>query len=202
MPIGWEIAIITLWIAVCCISVVIIGVLRQLQDTPAKREGATPGKQGLQWGPTPGAKIPEFTGRLGNGSTFTEHDLIGKPGVLLFMTADCNHCTRLADQIREIDLEVLPSQITLVTSPEGAKKFNMPTSIQIILEKDKSVSRALNVKAAPFAIALDRDGFVRAKQAGIKVSEIAGLSYAASLAPSLTASPARQLRLHVQSTDN
>jgi methylamine dehydrogenase accessory protein MauD len=179
MPIGWAIAVVVLWLAVCCLAVVVLGLLRQVASRPVQATPRTRVPRIQQWGPELGTSVPAFAARGIDGSAFTSADLAGEPGVLLFLSPGCDACDELTSQLREHDLTNLPSRVTVVTKRDTVGSLRLPDGLRVVTEADMEVSAAFNIQPIPFAIALDSDGVVCAKQGARQVSHLAGLAFAA-----------------------
>lgn len=160
MPIGWEVTVVVLCVAVAALAVVVLGLLRQV--TPVLERAATAGGQPqLSMGPAKGSPLPEFTA-AGTSGTVTATQLRGRPAVLLFLAPGCGPCEDLAYEMSRADLGHLADQLVIITGPgDAARTLGIPAHLLVLTEQDRQVSDALSVNGTPFAIAVDPDGIVR-----------------------------------------
>src|SRR5271155_5086470 len=104
MPIGWAIVIIALWLAVIALTVVVLGVLRQVMPylERAGAQSAMPMPMPAQ-GPAVGSRLPGFAARDNHGDVVNAAQLRGKPSVLLFLSSGCSPCIALAEELGHAD---------------------------------------------------------------------------------------------------
>jgi hypothetical protein len=164
MPIGWEILIISLCVCVGALTIVVLGMLRQMAPN-IKRISAMNFARANEEGPSIGIKIPDFTALDGNGRPKSGFDLIDPPSVLLFTQAQCGPCEALLNAFGESVPSSLEGLITVVTNEAGKGSLGVLTSSPLIIESSREVQEAFNVRAVPYAIAIDDAGQVRAKAA-------------------------------------
>lgn len=188
MPIGWGIATVVLWIAVICLAVVVLGLLRQTAQGRARDVPSRPG----HLVPAIGTRIPDFTATAADGSAFTPNDLIGSPTVLMFTSSRCEACHQATAQLRESDPGMLPSSVIVVTDADSADVAALPDAIRVVVEEHREISDTLGVDVLPYAIAVDGSGIVRAKQPATQLAHIAALALAAASVPA----PATQQPMH------
>ena len=184
MPVTWAIVIIVLWVAVICLAVVVLGVIRQVipyleRIAAGQAEPAGP----LVSGPPVGEPLPRFTGRDGDGNIVTAADLRGRPGMLVFLHSSCAPCRILAGELAAADLGELADGLTVVTDPGGTQELALPAGLRVVLQTGDEISAALGVRVTPFAIAFDEQGTVRAKRAVNALEQLTTLRRAASAAP-------------------
>jgi hypothetical protein len=171
MPLAWAIVIIVLWLAVACLAVVMLGVLRQvtaqLQRPPQRR---------VRMGPTPGTPVPGFTGHDTGGMPFTDAQLRGQPNVLLFLSSGCGPCQKLAGEMRGAGPDELPGSLTVVTDPGGAEALQLPAGLRVVLDPARDIADVLEVPGRPFAIAVAEDGIIRATRVPNTLAELSMLA--------------------------
>ncbi|HLK02474.1 MAG TPA: hypothetical protein VKU39_21550 [Streptosporangiaceae bacterium] len=159
MPIGWEITVVVLCVAVAALAVVVLGLLRQV--TPVlERAASASGQPQLSMGPAKGSPLPDFTAAGAHGAVTGTH-LRGRSAVLLFLAPGCGPCQDLAYEMRSADLGHLAGQLVIITGPDDAQALGIPAHLLVLTEHDRQVSDALSVNGTPFAIAVDPDGIVR-----------------------------------------
>lgn len=162
MPVGWAVTVVVLCVSVVVLAVVVLGLLRQMvplleRAAAADRAGSASQSQG----PPVGRPVPDFT-VSGPGGEFTAGQLRGQPVVLLFLSVGCGPCEQLAAQIRGADLGGLTSQLVIVTGPGGPDSLKLPAGLRVLSEQAREVSDPLSVIGTPLAVALDRNGIVKA----------------------------------------
>jgi methylamine dehydrogenase accessory protein MauD len=168
MPIGWAIAILTLWLAVAIMIVIMLGVLRQVTSvlervSPAHpHHGALPGE-----GPALGEPVPHFASVDTAGMPVDDQGLRGRPALLLFVHKGCAPCEDLVREMRRSDLSRLADQLVIVTDAPGARDLGIPAGLRTVAEAASDltaghISGPLTITGWPFAVALDPAGLVRA----------------------------------------
>jgi hypothetical protein len=175
MPLTWAIVIIVLWLAVICLAVIVLGVLRRVTPHLERMAFREPLRTADQ-GPAVGSRLPSFAAGHKNGAGVSDARLNNRPGVLLFLSSHCGPCRQLAGDMRKSDLAELASYLTIVTDHDGPDDLGLPASLCIVTQSDDKVSDALGVRATPFAIAVDGDGIVCGKQVANTVTQLANLA--------------------------
>jgi hypothetical protein len=163
MPVGWAIVVVVLCVAVVALSVVVLGLLRQITPVLEKASGALAGPDLSRMGPEKGSTLPSFSVPGADGEV-TDQTLRGRDAVLLFLGAGCGPCELLVEEMRHSDLGQLASQLLIVTSPEGVTALGIPADLRVLAEPNREVSDPLSVFATPLAIAVAPDGVVRKTQ--------------------------------------
>jgi hypothetical protein len=172
MPLAWAIVVIALWLAVICLAVVVLGVLRQvtahLQSAPRRPQ--------VRMGPKPGTPVPGFTGHDTGGMPFTGAQLRGQPSVLLFLSSGCGPCQKLAGEMRGAGPGELPGGLTVVTDPGGAEALQLPAGLRVVVDPARDIADVLEVPGRPFAIAVAGDGTIRATRVPNTLAELSMLA--------------------------
>src|SRR5215831_11821228 len=165
MQLGWEILVVTQWLAIVILAAIVLGVLRQitpvLERAVAIRAAASD-PLGLGQGPRIGDRLPHFMAQGPEGTVLSEGQLDGRASVLLFLSPGCGPCTDLLQEIGQADLGRLSDELVIVTTgsqDQGA--LGTATGPLVLTEPDGEVSAAFKVKARPFAVAVDKTGIVR-----------------------------------------
>ena len=178
MPIGWEITVVVLCVAVVVLTVVVLGLLRQV--TPVlERAADAAGGTGRPLGPEPGHPLPHFVAD-GTDGAVSDAQLRGRPAVLLFLTSGCAPCQVLAEEMRGSDLARLTDRLVVVTGPDGAQRLGIPADVRVLIEHDRQVSDRLSVDGTPFAIAVDPDGIVQAASVPNTIGQLHEIAAAVS----------------------
>jgi hypothetical protein len=171
--------IIVLWLAVISLAVVMIGILRQV-TSQLELIAAGQASPLANIGPAIGTKLPGFAGSDGSGNAVTDADLRGQPALLLFMASRCAPCRKLAEDMTATGLGQLASMLTIVTDPEGPDVLGLPAGPRIVFQTANEVSKALSIRATPFAVAVDESGIVRGKRGVNAVDALAILAASAT----------------------
>jgi hypothetical protein len=179
MPVGWAIVVVVQWLAIIALTVVVLGVLRQVAPR-LERAAAPPVRDLRNQGPAVGSKLPGFTARDGSGESVGGAAVLrGRPGVLLFLSASCGPCLTLATELGGLDPAAgLAGVLTVVSDPEGAGTLPFPAWLRVLTVPDGQALDILNVHARPFAIAVGADGAVQAKRMLNKMAQLAELAAA------------------------
>lgn len=172
MPIGWEVTVVILCMAVIALAVIVLGLLRQV--TPVLERAAGPDL--LTMGPAVGRPLPHFAAAGTDGIMITDAQLRGRPAVLLFLSQGCGPCEILAQEMHSADLGPLAGQLVIVTGSGGPQALRIPAGLAILTEQDGQVSDALSVSGTPFAIVVDPDGIVKATGIPNTVGELEELA--------------------------
>lgn len=177
MSMGWAVVIVVLCVAVVALSVVVIGLLRQVAPVLERAASAPPGPA-ENLGPKVGDPVPEFTAVDTAGTPVTAEALRGEPALLLFLSVGCGPCEELASELRETgDLDGLTRQLIVVTKPEGPQELGIPAGLRVVAESDdEEITGPLNIFGWPYAVALTPDGVVRAARVPNTVQDLNNLA--------------------------
>ena len=161
----WLISYIALWILVALLTVVVLGLVRQLGLIHLRlgpEEHLLTTREGLEVG-TPAPVFREID--LLSEKDIALDDLKGRPSVLVFVSPSCAPCTALMPHLntfqRSNDGKVnilLFSQSEPQASLELAKTHQL--KMPIISDPEGAISKAYQVRATPFAYGLDEAGLV------------------------------------------
>jgi hypothetical protein len=161
MPIGWAIVIIVQWLVIIALAAVVLGVLRQV--TPhLERAAESPVRRLESQGPAVGSKLPPFIGGDGGGDILTAAEVLGRPAVLLFLSATCAPCVNLAGEMGASDLGELVNSLIVVIDPNDLGRLRPPTGLRVLTMPPSQVAEVFAVRGRPFAVTVDADGVVRA----------------------------------------
>jgi hypothetical protein len=75
----------------------------------------------------------------------------------------------------QVGLDGLDGQLIIVTSPGAPQELGLPPDVRVLTEQDRAVSQALSVLSAPFAVAVDPDGIVKAVDIPNTIKQITSL---------------------------
>lgn len=178
MPIGWAIAVISLWAVVVALAIVLLGILRQAVPALERATAVlstTAGAGSMVLGPGAGTRLP--LALLGDiGAEATGHSR----SVLLFMTPGCGPCKSLAEEMSRTDLSGMAARLLVITGPDGRAELGIPGDVPIVPERGREISEPFSVSATPFAIAVDREGIVQAARVPQTLADVVGLALGAT----------------------
>lgn len=173
MPIGWAITVVVLCVAVVVLSIVVLGLLRQI--TPVLERAAPLGGFNPLSGPALGSQLPHFAAE-GPDGTVTAEQLRGAPVLLLFLSVGCGPCHDLAEELNRAELGDLASQLVVVTGAGGARELGLPAGLRVLTETGSEVRGALSVTSSPLAVGVSPDGIVRSVDPVNTVEQLRGLA--------------------------
>lgn len=179
MPIGWAIAILTLWLAVAIMIVIVLGVLRQVTSALERLSpehsysyhGALPGESLMG-----GEPVPHFASVDTAGLPVNDQGLRGRPALLLFVHQGCAPCEDLVREMHRSDLSRLAGQLVIVTDSRGSRDLGIPAGLRTVAEAASEISGPLTITGWPFAVALDPAGLVRATGVPNTVAQLEDLA--------------------------
>jgi hypothetical protein len=177
MPIGWEITVVVLCVAVVALAIVILGLLRQINPV---LERAAQGGMPMSNGPDAGEPMPHFAATGPDGAV-TSEDLTGRPSVLVFLSVGCGPCEALATEMSESNPAILSPELLVITSEEGRAALSLPAGVRVWTESDRAVSDALKVSGTPLAIAIGPDGIVKRSTVANTVAQLTELTTSVTL---------------------
>jgi hypothetical protein len=186
MPTGWAIVIVVQWVAIVALAIVVLGVLRQLAP---HLERAAAGSVLRVQPPVAmvGTRLPAFASG-GDGAVTEPAALLGgRPAVMLFLSAGCAPCLSLVAEISSSDLSgKLGRSLIAVTDPGSESVVRLPAGVRVVAVPDAECAGVLGIPARPFAMAVNADGVITAKQ---PVNTLAQLTDMATSAWSLDGVP-------------
>jgi peroxiredoxin len=156
---GFVTAFIALWVVVVLQGLVVVGLVRELSDL---RRLAMAGK--LPQRIRIGAQAPRIQGVYSRANVSVDStDLLGWELVVLFLSADCRICRRLADGVRTLGPGPRQRFIAICRSRADAQPFvdALATDVPVLLDEDGSLHTAFGVTGSPVAFVLDGEGRVR-----------------------------------------
>jgi thiol-disulfide isomerase/thioredoxin len=138
------------------------------QVEPVAGDGAR-----LATGPEIGKLAPNFRLRTGDGQEVMLSDLRGRPVFLNFWATWCIFCVtempamqRLADRYGE---QVVVVGVNVGEDAETVRRFGSETGIryQLLLDRERTVTKAFQARAMPTSLFLDAGGVVRGVKYGV-----------------------------------
>ena len=171
MPVGWAIAIVVIAVAVLGLTVLMLGVLKQvtpllesvnahLEEVSARLDAAPARQSRLSLpGFSTGDPLPAFTARNSQGKV-TNTDLLGKPVILVFLSAGCGPCQLIGRQLGTEGVGDLADLLLIIAAEGEPAALGLPPDLPTLIEDNNEVKAALTLMGTPFAIAVDADGIV------------------------------------------
>jgi thiol-disulfide isomerase/thioredoxin len=178
----WLALFVVLWVVVVAITIVVIGVLKQVTSLLADRPVETTDflSRSLQVSATyggvpPGTKLADFTVFDSEGREVSSTWLHREPRLYLFVAGGCAPCDQLLDQVRA--LEASPAPVDLLTvivhDFEDGKLHDLPAWIEIYRQEEQAVSEAFAGRSFPQAFVVDEGGTVLATTIPTSVDDMA-----------------------------
>ncbi len=179
MPIGWEIIVVVLCVAVIALAIVILGLLRQMNPVLERfAEGGFLAE--MANGPEAGEPLPHFAA-VGPDGEVTSEQLAGRPAVLVFLSAGCGPCNALAAEMSDANPAILSPELLVITTDQGREDLPLPAGVRVWTEPDHAVSRALKVTGTPLAVAIGPDGIVKSSSVASTVQQLTELTTSVTL---------------------
>lgn len=162
----WLASYVALWIVVAILSVIVLGLVRQLglihlRLGPEQNLWTT--REGLEIGSAaPGFRAMDVL----HGEELTLQNLKGKPSVLVFLSPTCGPCVELMPHIRDFQ-KSKSGRVSLVllsqASPQSSREFAIThqLNVPVISDADGEIFKTYQAPATPFAYRLDKEGVVR-----------------------------------------
>lgn len=179
MTTGWAIENVVQWLAIAALTIVLIGVLRQVA---LLREQAAAGPAMLiqPSAAAVGTRLPAFAS-AGDGSVTEPATLLGgRPAIMLFLSAGCGPCLSLAAEIASTGLpDELSGSLIAVMAPGSESVVPLPAGIHVLAVPDAECDQVFGVPARPFAMAVNADGVITAKQPVNTVADLTGVATSA-----------------------
>lgn len=137
---------------------IVIGLRRKLERRALRRDGGTSAPRN---GPSPtasgmGDPIPDAEVVSENGITTPLSRLgRGNPVLLLFLSAECSSCVRIAEKVPEWQSDLLPVKIRVITSSRRDVVLErFPTAAAFVRYGSMAARKALGVRREPAGVAL------------------------------------------------
>lgn len=162
----WVASYVVLWTIVAGLSVILVGVLRQL-GVIALRLGPEPGALITREGLERGALAPDFAaGDVRTGHPVRLGDFRGQRVLLVFVTPTCIACRQIASDVNDLsrarrgDLEaIVVCYGSAVTCGEFASAYRLKTPL--LVDATNAIAESYDVRMTPFGYLIDEDGVVR-----------------------------------------
>jgi hypothetical protein len=186
MPIGWAVVIVVQWLAIAALIIVVLGVVRQMSSLLERVAAGTVTRIQPSVAEV-GTRLPAFASAGDGGVTEPAALLGGRPAVMLFLSAGCAPCLSLAAEIASAGLPgELGRSLIAVAAPGSESVVQLPAGVRVLAMPDADCARVLGIPGRPFAMAVNADGVITAKQ---PVNTVAQLTEMAILAWSLDRVP-------------
>jgi methylamine dehydrogenase accessory protein MauD len=165
---------VALWILVVLQTVVVVVAIRQIGVLHLRLGGR--GAMALSAGPPIGQSAPSFVGLDIDGKPVESPWNAGKSSLLVFVSPGCGACPEVIPSIRAIrrsDRRHVEILLISATPGDGNVEFARKSHCPVIVDSD--LVSAYSIDAMPYAMAIDRDGVVRAKGIVNQIEHLEGL---------------------------
>ena len=161
----WIALVAGLWLAVLFLLATVVGLSQRLSALEAAA-GTLPGSLAIgsgSVGPAIGQPLPDER-------AFARLSAVGSdtlPMVVLFLSAGCAPCLRLAEAVAEARLhrtaqgDFAGLRLVAVTDLSGQAQFAKAVDA-LVVDASGELAKSLNIQLTPFGVALDRGAIVRA----------------------------------------
>jgi len=175
----WIAAIVSLWLLTTVVGVAQLGLLSKV--APLLSDGHSHGPIELQDGLAVGQPAGEFAAVDRTGAIVGLDALRGHPTVVLFLSAGCQPCQRLAAELRASGDPWSPGSLVVITNHDD--RINLPDWVIVLRQHDMSAAAAFGTYATPHAFALDEATTVTAKTVPVSVAHLKELAHTATGQP-------------------
>lgn len=160
MTTPWIAAFAALWAISLVTAFLVLGLMRRISNVLEGVEQRLRG-QAPHGGLPIGSAVAYFEARGEDGQIITSEQLMSRGNVYLFLSEGCSPCEELARE-----LQAAPD---LTTQWPLAVVFDTPRDVQVarpspgnltLFDSSRSVFRAFDIDATPFAVAVDGTGTV------------------------------------------
>lgn len=158
MTTPWIVAFVALWMLVIVLGLLVLGTLRRLAPLIERaEESLSAAAAGMSPGGLPiGSTVPAFSVEEVGGSTFTHGHLEGSRTIVLFLSSSCRACERFVDDLENGRIPNLGVQLVVVSDDaDQALTFSRASSVTMLVQKDRSLSRVFESDATPQAFVVD-----------------------------------------------
>lgn len=171
MSLGWQVAVVSLWLVVLVLGFVVLGFLRRV--LPVLERSQTMSADELIGGLSPGTHVGPFSATDERGRALSESVLEAGTSIVLFLELECEPCEILAAEMRAFPRWSEGITAYVVSGPGSEEReFVAGLGASVIVENDHSVSSAFRTSFFPVAYRID-PGRVVAKR--VNPSSIADL---------------------------
>jgi hypothetical protein len=163
MSAPWIAAFLALCGFVVLLGLIVLGTLRRIAPLLERAEAAlATGPQRAPGGLRSGARVPPFAGKVVDGSTFTEQDLLRRRAVVLFVGASCAACERLIIDLEAGRIPDLSSRLFVVSEyADEAERFAPSAEVTVVVDPQRSIAKAFESEVVPNAYVVE-DGTILA----------------------------------------
>lgn len=164
MSAPFYLAFAALWAIVIFNSLVIVGLVRALNQRPHPSPQRAPSDHAeYNDDNITGQPVPAFMSEDVFGNPFGTADLLGQSSALLFVSADCSTCSVTLGEIEALrarmdDFVVVVCKSDSEKCRELAHRYEL--SVPVILDGEGVVSELFRIQGAPTAVIVEADGTV------------------------------------------
>ncbi len=156
----WLASHIVLWVFCIFVTLLVIGLYRQIGELSISPSRRTAMMQGLQVGD----EAPSFSLTSSEGLEVS-FPAAGAPSLLVFGDADCPPCNTLADELNK--LAPASVRILFVSGDDSAENRRFAAehhvTYPVLNDPGSATSKVYKVRNTPFVYVVDEEGVVRAK---------------------------------------
>jgi hypothetical protein len=157
---AWIAAFAALWTISLVTAFLVLGLMRRISNVLEGVEQRLRG-QPTHGGLPIGSTVPKFEASSEGGRIMSSQELMIRANVYLFLSAGCSPCERLAKELQDAsDSTARWPLIVVYDTPESAEVARLSDGTRTLHDGSRSVFRAFEIDATPFAVAVDRAGTV------------------------------------------
>jgi len=160
----WIAAFVAFASLVLLLGLLVLGTLRRITPLLERTEESLQTAATASLGGLPvGARVPPFEARDTHGASFTDGDLLGATSLVLFVGPSCRACERLVEDLRAGSVPYLGARLFVVPdSADLAPELDRTTGITVLVDTERTLARAFEMRVVPQAFVVDVHGVVLA----------------------------------------
>lgn len=156
----WVVAYCVLAAAVLTLAVIVLGFLRRataVLEEAESRLGADAGHPSDM--PKAGTSIAPFVAGNVGGDVLSSSTLLAEAAIYLFLGRECLPCRDLAAELGRLGSSPVSAPLRVVV--EDASAFQLPTWVEVLVQREREVARAFGTSVTPHAIAVSTGQVVK-----------------------------------------
>jgi hypothetical protein len=166
MTTPWIFAFVALWVLVVLLGLLVLGTVRRATLVIEAAEANLGAAARASLGGLPvGSNVPAFSAPIvGSGAAFTQVDLQGGVAGVVFLSRSCEACEELAGGLARGRVpRTLGVRLIVVTDePQSAAAFARSAEATIVIDEEREVAHAFDVRIVPRAFVVGDGGVVLA----------------------------------------
>lgn len=159
MPAAWIALVVSLWLLVILLGIVVLGLIRRVDQLEATPVGRRAGDVGRGHGPALRRRPPIVDG----------YEVLGverRSRVVLFLSSTCGACDKLSAELLELGADPVEAGALdqlgfVVVADDEMKETFSESPWSVVSQTDGKLSRAWNIPGTPYAVAIDAEGLVQ-----------------------------------------